>query len=68
MFLLVAKRFASRQAVEATRMAMQVTGTYGTMKAMPVERLYRDAKMTEIYEGVSEIQRNIIASYLIKRY
>ncbi len=61
----VAKLFASQVAVEVTRMAMQVHGSYGTMKTMPVERLYRDAKMTEIYVGISEIQRNIIASYLI---
>ncbi len=60
-----AKLFASQAAVEVTRMAMQVHGSYGTMKDMPVERLYRDAKMTEIYVGVSEIQRNIIASHLI---
>ncbi len=61
----LAKLFASQAAVEVTRMAMQVHGSYGTMKTMPVERLYRDAKMTEIYVGISEIQRNIIASHLI---
>ena len=61
----VAKLFASQAAVEVTRMAMQVTGAYGTMKTLPVERLYRDAKMTEIYVGISEIQRHIIASHLI---
>jgi alkylation response protein AidB-like acyl-CoA dehydrogenase len=60
----VAKLFASQMAVEVTRMAMQVHGSYGTMKSMPVERLYRDAKMTEVYVGISEIQRNIIASNL----
>jgi alkylation response protein AidB-like acyl-CoA dehydrogenase len=61
----VAKLFASQMAVEVTRMAMQVCGSYGTMTTMPVERLYRDAKMTEIYVGISEIQRNIIAEHLI---
>jgi alkylation response protein AidB-like acyl-CoA dehydrogenase len=61
----VAKLFASQVAVEVTRMAMQVHGSYGTMKTMPIERLYRDAKMTEIYVGISEIQRGIIANYLI---
>ena len=61
----VAKLFASQTAVEVTRMAMQVHGSYGTMKTMPVERLYRDAKMTEIYVGISEIQRSIIADHLI---
>jgi alkylation response protein AidB-like acyl-CoA dehydrogenase len=61
----VAKLFASQMAVEVTRMAMQVGGSYGTMTTMPLERLYRDAKMTEVYVGVSEIQRNIIAEHLI---
>jgi len=61
----VAKLFASQMAVEVTRMAMQIGGSYGTMKTMPLERLYRDAKMTEIYVGISEIQRSIIANYLI---
>ena len=62
----LAKLFASQAAVEVTRMAMQVHGSYGTMKTLPVERLYRDAKMTEMYVGISEIQRNIIASHLLK--
>ena len=62
----VAKLFCSQMAVEVTRMAMQVHGAYGTMKSLPVERLYRDAKMTEVYVGVSEIQRAIIASHLIR--
>jgi len=62
----VAKLFCSQMAVEVTRMAMQVHGAYGTMKSLPVERLYRDAKMTEVYVGVSEIQRAIIASHLVK--
>jgi len=62
----MAKLFCSQMAVEVTRMAMQVHGAYGTMKSLPVERLYRDAKMTEVYVGVSEIQRAIIASHLLK--
>jgi len=61
----VAKLIASQVAVEVTRMAMQVHGSYGTMKSMPVERLYRDAKMTEMYVGISEILRSIIAGHLI---
>jgi alkylation response protein AidB-like acyl-CoA dehydrogenase len=63
----MAKLFCSQMAVAVTRMAMQVHGSYGTMKTMPVERLYRDAKMTEIYVGVSEIQRAIIAGHLLSR-
>ena len=61
-----AKLFASQSAVDVTRMAMQVHGAYGYMSDMPVERLYRDAKLTEIYEGVSEIQRTIIANNLLR--
>lgn len=62
----VAKLFSSQMAVEVTRMAMQVHGSYGTMKTLPIERLYRDAKMTEVYVGVSEIQRAIIAGNLLR--
>ena len=62
----VAKLFTSQAAVDVTRMAMQVHGAYGYMKDMEVERLYRDAKLTEIYEGVSEIQRVIIADALLQ--
>jgi alkylation response protein AidB-like acyl-CoA dehydrogenase len=60
------KLFTSQMSVEVTRMAMQVGGSYGTMTSMPLERLYRDAKMTEVYVGISEIQRNIIAEHLIE--
>jgi alkylation response protein AidB-like acyl-CoA dehydrogenase len=63
----LAKLVASQAAVEVTRMAMQVHGSYGTMKSLPVERLYRDAKMLEIYVGTSEIQRNIIAENLLQQ-
>jgi alkylation response protein AidB-like acyl-CoA dehydrogenase len=46
---------------------MQVHGSYGAMKSLPVERLYRDAKMTEIYVGISEVHRSIIANRLIQQ-
>jgi len=62
----IAKLFASQAVVDVTRMAMQIHGAYGYMKDMEIERLYRDAKLTEIYEGVSEIQRVIIADYLLR--
>jgi alkylation response protein AidB-like acyl-CoA dehydrogenase len=61
-----AKLFASQSAVDVTRMAMQVHGAYGYMSDMTIERLYRDAKLTEIYEGVSEIQRTVIANSLLR--
>jgi butyryl-CoA dehydrogenase len=62
----MAKLFASQVAVEVTRLAMQVHGSYGTMKSLPVERLYRDAKMLEIYVGTSEVHRSIMANRLIQ--
>jgi alkylation response protein AidB-like acyl-CoA dehydrogenase len=62
----MAKLFASQVAVEVTRLAMQVHGSYGAMKSLPLERLYRDAKMLEIYVGISEVHRSIIASRLIQ--
>jgi alkylation response protein AidB-like acyl-CoA dehydrogenase len=62
----MAKLFASRVAVDVTSLAMQVHGAYGTMKSLPVERLYRDAKMTEIYVGVSEVHRSIVAGRLLQ--
>lgn len=61
----LAKLFCSRVAVEVTDMAMQVHGAYGYISGSEVERLYRDAKLTEIYEGVSETQRVIIARGLV---
>ena len=62
----MAKVFASEVAVDVTRMAMQIHGSFGTMKSLPMERLYRDAKMTEIYVGISEVHRSIIANKLIQ--
>ena len=62
----MAKLFASRVAVEASRDAIQVLGGYGYTREFPVERYYRDAKITEIYEGTSEIQRIVIARDLLR--
>ena len=56
-----AKLFASEVARRQTGEAIQVLGGYGYTKEFPVERYYRDAKVTEIYEGTSEIQRLVIA-------
>jgi alkylation response protein AidB-like acyl-CoA dehydrogenase len=47
-------------------MAVQVHGGYGYLRDFPVERLYRDARITEIYEGTSEIQRLVIAGQVFK--
>jgi alkylation response protein AidB-like acyl-CoA dehydrogenase len=61
----MAKLYASDIAVKATREAIQVFGGYGYVKEYPVERFYRDAKVTEIYEGTSEIQRMVISRSLL---
>lgn len=60
----MAKLFASKIAVEVTTEAIQVFGGYGYSKDYPVERYFRDAKVTEIYEGTSEIQRIVISKFL----
>ena len=60
-----AKLFASETARRQTAEAIQVLGGYGYTKEFPVERYYRDAKITEIYEGTSEIQRLVIARELL---
>lgn len=63
----MAKLNASETAVEAARAGVQIHGGYGYTKAYPVERYYRDAKVCEIYEGTSEIQRMVIARSLLGR-
>jgi alkylation response protein AidB-like acyl-CoA dehydrogenase len=60
-----AKLFASGVARRQTAEAIQVLGGYGYTKEFPAERYYRDAKVTEIYEGTSEIQRLVIARALL---
>ena len=60
-----AKLFASEMARRQTAEAIQVLGGYGYTKEFPVERYYRDAKVTEIYEGTSEIQRLVIAREIL---
>ncbi|GLI82805.1 acyl-CoA dehydrogenase [Rossellomorea marisflavi] len=61
----MAKLFASKAAVDVSTEAIQVYGGYGYTKEYPVERLFRDAKVTEIYEGTSEIQRMVIGKHLL---
>jgi alkylation response protein AidB-like acyl-CoA dehydrogenase len=62
----MAKVFGSEAAMWVTTQAVQVFGGYGYVKEYPVERLFRDAKVTEIYEGTSEIQRTVIARELYR--
>lgn len=61
----MAKMFSAKTAVEVADEAIQIFGGYGYMTEYEVERFYRDAKITEIYEGTKEIQKNTIASALI---
>jgi alkylation response protein AidB-like acyl-CoA dehydrogenase len=61
----MAKMYAARTAVEVADEAIQLLGGYGYMTEYEVERFYRDAKITEIYEGTKEIQKNTIASAII---
>ena len=63
----MAKLVASEAAMKAAHSAVQIHGGYGLMKAYPVERYFRDAKMGEIYEGTSEIQRLVIANQLLRK-
>ncbi|MFC4452181.1 acyl-CoA dehydrogenase [Deinococcus sonorensis] len=63
----MAKLLASEVAVDAARDAVQIFGGNGYSREYPVERLYRDAKITEIYEGTSEIQRIVIARAVLER-
>ena len=63
----MAKLVASEAAMQAAHGAVQIHGGYGLMKAYPVERYFRDAKMGEIYEGTSEIQRLVIAGHLLRK-
>ena len=62
----MAKLFASEAAMRATRIAIQIHGGYGYMKEYDVERYFRDSKLTEIYEGTSEVQRLVIAASLLR--
>lgn len=62
----MAKLFASETAMEVTTKAVQLHGGYGYTREYPVERMMRDAKITEIYEGTSEVQRMVISAGLLK--
>lgn len=62
----MAKLFSSDAAVNVTRSAIQIHGGYGYTCDCPVERLYREAKITEIYEGTSEVQRMVISGTILR--
>ena len=60
------KVLASDVAMKVTTDAVQIFGGYGYMTEYPVEKMMRDAKITQIYEGTNQIQRNVIGSWLVK--
>jgi alkylation response protein AidB-like acyl-CoA dehydrogenase len=62
----MAKLKASETAMWVTTQAVQILGGYGYTREYPVERMMRDAKITEIYEGTSEIQRVVIANNILR--
>jgi butyryl-CoA dehydrogenase len=61
----IAKLFASEMSHRVCHKSLQIHGGYGYMKDYKIERLYRDQRITEIYEGTSEIQRVVIARALL---
>ncbi len=63
----MAKLYASNVAMEVTTQAVQIMGGYGYMKDYPVEKLMRDAKITQIYEGTNEIQKLVISADVLKK-
>ncbi len=63
-----AKAFASDVAMEVTTEAIQIFGGYGYLRTYPVEKLFRDAKLYQIYEGTSEVQRIVISRFVLSRY
>lgn len=63
----MAKLFASDMCMKVTVDAVQIMGGYGYMKEYPVEKMMRDAKITQIYEGTNEIQKNVIGSWIAKQ-
>ncbi len=62
----ISKTFASEIAMKVTTDAVQILGGYGYMRDYPVERMMRDAKVTQVYEGANQIQRSIVARQLLK--
>jgi butyryl-CoA dehydrogenase len=61
-----AKVYASEISTTVTHKAIQILGGYGYMRDYQVERMYRDARVTELFEGTSEVQRLVIAKHLLK--
>jgi len=60
----MAKLFASETASDVTRRCVQLYGGYGYTREYPIERMMRDAKITEIYEGTSEVQKMVVSGWM----
>jgi butyryl-CoA dehydrogenase len=67
-FSAMIKLYATDVAMKVTTNAVQLLGGYGYMKEYPVEKMMRDAKILQIYEGTNQIQRDVIGAALIKEY
>lgn len=63
----MAKRFATDTAMKVATEAVQIFGGYGYTREYPVERYFRDAKVTQIYEGTNQIQRIVISKHLLNK-
>jgi alkylation response protein AidB-like acyl-CoA dehydrogenase len=63
----LAKLYASQAAREVVNLALQIHGGYGYMKDYPLERMYRDVKITEIYEGTNEVQKMVLGRSIVGR-
>jgi alkylation response protein AidB-like acyl-CoA dehydrogenase len=68
MYASLAKYMGGDTAMQVTTDAVQVLGGYGYTKEFPVERMMRDAKITQIYEGTNQVQRLVVSRHLIKNY
>lgn len=62
----MAKLFAAQMAMDVTTKAVQLHGGYGYTREYPVERMMRDAKITEIYEGTNEVQKMVISGKVLR--
>ncbi|MGC7322720.1 acyl-CoA dehydrogenase family protein, partial [Mycobacteroides abscessus subsp. massiliense] len=62
----MAKLFCASTAMDVTTRCLQLHGGYGFTREYPIERMMRDAKITEIYEGTSEVQKMVISKYALK--
>lgn len=63
----MAKLYASEVAMDVTTKCVQIYGGYGYIREYPMERMMRDAKITEIYEGTTEVQKMVVSGWMLKK-